>query len=234
MPPSLRLVEESALLEPAPSARESIRVVLADDHGGVRRSIRLLLDGEDDIEVVAEAGDMEGVARELGTHRPHVLVLDMGIADTDGVRTGAFAEIVRLRTRAPNTAIVAVTMYDSPPFAQGALEAGAVGFVLKELADSDLPRAIRAAAVGREYVTPRLGERLEALRRGSRGVQGAEPEKSGHGSDLDGRGASSGRGHPKNREPDSGRGGPQGVSSSTHPSVSPWMASVAMRGRREG
>jgi DNA-binding NarL/FixJ family response regulator len=184
MPPHLRLAEDPDPQRPVPSAGESISVVLADDHRGVRRSIRLLLDGEEGIEVVAEADDMEGVTRELSAHRPHVLVLDMGITDTDGVPTGAVAEIVRLRAQAPTTEIVAVTMNDSPAFARGALEAGAAGFILKDLADSDLPRAIRAVAFGQEYVTPRVGERLKALRRdppGAAGKQGLRgPGLDGH------------------------------------------------------
>lgn len=159
MPPYLRLAEEPDPERRSRSVEGPISVVLADDHRGVRRSMRLLLDVESGIEVVAEAGDMEGVRRELSAHRPHVLVLDLGIVDTEGVRTGTVTEIVRLRARAPDTEIVAVTMNDSPAFARGALEAGAVGFVLKDLADSDLPRAIRAAARGREYVTPCVQER---------------------------------------------------------------------------
>ncbi len=144
------------------SPKGPISVVLADDHVGVRRSLRLLLDGEEGLEVVAEVGDLVETSRALRSHRPHVLVLDLWISDG-----AARATIGDLRTQAPRTRIVAVTMNDSPPFARALLEAGAAGFVLKELADSDLPQAIRAAAGGWEYVSPRIRERLRAASRES-------------------------------------------------------------------
>jgi two-component system response regulator NreC len=141
--------------DPTRPANEPIGVVIADDHAGVRRSLRLLLDGEEGVAVLAEAGDLEATSRALATHHPRVLVLDLW--STDG---NARATVRDLRKRAPGTQIVAVTMNDSPPFARALLEAGAAAFVLKDLADSDLPRAIRVAAGGGEYVSPRISERL--------------------------------------------------------------------------
>jgi two-component system, NarL family, response regulator NreC len=134
-----------------------ITVVLADDHAGVRRSLRLLLDGEAGMEVVAEAGDFEEASEALRVHRPRVAVLDLWISDGAGRAT-----IDEMRAWAPNTRIVVLTMDDSPAFARVLLEAGVAGFVLKDLADSDLPRAIRAAARGGEYVSPRIAARLRA------------------------------------------------------------------------
>jgi two-component system response regulator NreC len=143
----------------APESRRSvadpISVVLADDHAAVRRSLRLLLDGEEGIEVVAEASNLDGASRALQAHRPQVLVLDLLLSDGAGRTT-----IGDLLAAAPRTRIVVVTMNDSPAFAHALLEVGVAGFVLKELADSDLPRAIREAAGGGEYVSPRLAERL--------------------------------------------------------------------------
>ncbi|MFI5003678.1 MAG: response regulator transcription factor [Solirubrobacterales bacterium] len=156
MPPRLRLAGAPVPADTTRPAKEPISVVIADDHAGVRRSLRLLLDGEEGMEVVAEADDLEETSRALATHRPRVLVLDLW--STDGT---ARATIGELRVQAPGTQIVAVTMNDSPPFAQALLKAGASAFVLKELADSDLPRAIRAAAGGGEYVSPRISERLD-------------------------------------------------------------------------
>ena len=141
-------------------AASPIRVVLADDHALMRRSLRLLLDGEEGVEVIAEACDLASVVRHVHGHQPHVLVLDPGMPGGSSIET-----IGKLRERVPDTQVVVVTMDDSPVFAQRALATGALGFVLKDLADSELPQAVRAAAVGEEYVSPRVAARLDALHR---------------------------------------------------------------------
>jgi two-component system, NarL family, response regulator NreC len=146
-----------------PVAREvepPIRVVLADDHALMRRSLRLLLENEIDLEVIAEAGDLPTVTRHVREHRPHVLVLDLGLPNGSSIQA-----IGRLRTEAPGTEIVVLTMEESPVFAQKALDAGAIGFVLKEMADEDLPEAVRRAARGLHHVSPRVAAGLSALRR---------------------------------------------------------------------
>jgi two-component system response regulator NreC len=145
---------------PAASAAEPIRVVLADDHVLMRRSLRLLLDGEEGVDVVAETGDHMSVARHVDGHQPHVLVLDLRMGG------GSSIEAIRsLSERVPATKIVVLTMEDNPVFAQRALAAGALGFVAKDLADSELPQAVRAASRGEEYVSPRVAARLDALHR---------------------------------------------------------------------
>jgi len=141
------------------SAPSPIRVVLADDHALMRSSLRLLLEGEDGVEVIGEAGDMASVLRHVHGQRPDVLVLDLLLPGSSSVET-----IGKLRERAPDTQVVVLTMKDNPVFAQHALASGALGFVLKELADSELPLAVRAAARGEEYVSPRVASRLEAQR----------------------------------------------------------------------
>ncbi len=164
--PRLRLVgaPDSTRSVEAPITEKPISVVLADDHVGVRRSLRRLLDGEGGMEVVAEASDLDEAARALRTHHPHVLVLGLMISDGVGrARTGD------LLASASGTRIVVVSMNDSPAFVRALLEVGVAGFVLKELADSDLPQAIRAAAEGGEYVSPRMAERLRAPGSGSDG-----------------------------------------------------------------
>ncbi len=139
-------------------AASPIRVVLADDHTMMRRTLRLLLDGEDGVEVIAEAGDLASVMRNVHAHQPHVLVLDLNMPDGSGIEA-----LSQLRERVPETQIVVMTMQDSPAFAQRAFAAGAIGFVVKELADEELPQAVRAAARGEEYVSPRMAARLDAL-----------------------------------------------------------------------
>ena len=137
-----------------------ISVVLADDHALMRRSLRLLLDREADIEVIAEARELASVARHLQDDPPHVLILDLSMPDGSSVEA-----IGQLRERVPETQIVALTMDDNPTFAQRALAAGALGFVAKDLADDELPQAVRAAARGEEYISPRMAPRLDAIGR---------------------------------------------------------------------
>ncbi len=141
-------------------ANEPIRVVLADDHALMRRSLRLLLDGMDGVSVIAEADDAASVTRHVTGHGPHVLVLDLNMQGGSSIGT-----ISRLQEQAPDTKIVVMTMQEDPVFAQRAFAAGAVGFVSKELADEELPVAVRAAARGEEFVSPRVAVRLDALHR---------------------------------------------------------------------
>jgi DNA-binding NarL/FixJ family response regulator len=126
----------------------------------MRRSLRRLLDSADGIDVVAEAGDQTAVVRHLRRHSPHVLVIDLRLPDGPSMEA-----IQRLHEGAPGTHIVVVTMEDGPGFAYRALDSGAIGFVLKHLADVELLEAVRAAAIGREFVSPHIAGGLEALRR---------------------------------------------------------------------
>jgi two-component system response regulator NreC len=147
--------------DPRPlSTDEPIRVVLADDHELMRRSLRQLLNGEAGVEVVAEANDISAVARDVKGYQPNVLVFDLNMPGGSGIEA-----IGRLRERVPDTHIVVMTMEENPVFAQRAFAAGAVGFVAKDLADVELAEAIRAAARGEEFVSPRIAARLDALHR---------------------------------------------------------------------
>jgi two-component system response regulator NreC len=143
-----------------PQPEAQIRVVLADDHAAVRRSLRLLLDAEDGIDVIAEATDISTVMRHVHAHLPHVLVLDLRLPNGSSIEA-----IRRLRAQVPGTEIVVLTMEESPAFAQQAIDAGAIGFVLKDRADAELMTAVRRAAAGDEYVSPRVEAALEALRK---------------------------------------------------------------------
>jgi two-component system, NarL family, response regulator NreC len=139
---------------------EPIRVVVADDHAFMRRTLRLLLENEHNIEVVAEADDLGGAAGHVHDCRPHVLVLDLSMPGGFSLQT-----ISELRERVPETQIVVVTMEENPAFAQRALAAGALGFVAKEWADTDLPEAVHAAARDEEYLSPSVAARLAAVHR---------------------------------------------------------------------
>ena len=137
----------------------AIKVLLADDHLMARRNLRLLLDRETGMEVIAEAEDLGTVVRHVAAHRPHVLVVDLQLPSGSSIAT-----IHLLRELAPGTGIVMLTMEESPAFAQQALEAGAIGYVVKDHADDELPVAVRRVARGEEYVSPRLAAKLDALR----------------------------------------------------------------------
>ncbi len=135
----------------------TIRVVIADDHAVVRRGLRQVLDAEEGLEVVAEASDLEGARRYVRGHHPDVLVLDLNLPE--GLSLGAIPEI---RTEWPETQIVVLTMQNEPAYAREALGAGALGYVLKEAAESELVEAVRRAADGDTYLNPRLGARVAA------------------------------------------------------------------------
>jgi two-component system response regulator NreC len=149
--------------------RNKTTVVIADDHTVVRQGLRLLIDNEDELQVVAEAGTVSDAERLTRAHRPSVLVLDLNMPGGSSLEA-----IPRLREEAAETAIVVLTMQDDPAFARQALQAGALGFVLKEAADEELLEAIRLAAAGDTYLNPRLGARIAA----------APAEPTGHPDEL--------------------------------------------------
>jgi two-component system response regulator NreC len=120
----------------------------------VRQGLRLLIDNEDGLQVIAEAGTVPDAERLTRAHRPTVLVLDLNMPGGSSLEA-----IPRLREQ---TAVVVLTMQDDPAFARQALQAGALGFVLKEAADEELLEAIRLAAAGDTYLNPRLGARIAA------------------------------------------------------------------------
>ena len=154
----------------AVSETGSVTLVLADDHAVVRAGLKLLLEAEDDMSVVSEAGDVDSAVRTVLGHKPDVLVLDLNMPGT----MTSLEAIPRLQEASPNTKVVVLTMQEDPQFAREALRAGALAYVLKEAADSELVEAIRRAAAGETYLNPRLGAALAA----------APPEQSGPPGDL--------------------------------------------------
>jgi two-component system, NarL family, response regulator NreC len=139
------------------SPGESVRIVLADDHAVVRSALRMLLEAEPEFEVVAEAGEAEEAARKVRGHHPDVLVLDLNMPGGSGL-----AALPQIREESPETQIVVLTMQGEPAFAREAMQAGALGYVLKEAADAELVKAVMMAAHGETYLQPELGARLAA------------------------------------------------------------------------
>jgi two-component system, NarL family, response regulator NreC len=150
--------------KPGRQTGDAIRIVLADDHAAMRESLRLLLDGEADIDVIAETDSLQAVIGHVRARHPDVLVLDLGMGD----RGSGIQALDRLHGEARDTHIVVLTMNDDPAFARRALDNGATGLVLKEMADSDLPAAVRETSRGKRYVSPLLAAKL----RGEKGSDG--------------------------------------------------------------
>jgi two-component system response regulator NreC len=149
-----------------------IRIVLADDHASVRRSLRGLLEAQGDFELVAEAADYPTVGCHVQRLVPRVLALDLHMPNGSGIET-----IARLRAQVPETEIVALTMEASPLCALRAIDAGAAGFVLKDHADIELPTAVWSAANGAEYVSSRVADGLDTLLRAA-GEEGLSPRET--------------------------------------------------------
>ena len=136
---------------------ESVSIVLADDHAVVRSALRLLLEAEPDLEVVAEAGDIESTVRYVRGHKPDVLVLDLNMPS--GRSLGAVPEMLEA---SPGTSVVVLTMETDPSYAREAIQTGVLGYVLKEAVDEELVSAVRLASAGRTYLQPELGAKLAA------------------------------------------------------------------------
>jgi len=136
---------------------ESVSIVLADDHAVVRSALRLLLEAEPDLEVVAEAGDIEATVRYVRGHKPDVLVLDLNMPS--GRSLGAVPEMLEA---SPGTSVVVLTMETDPSYAREAIQTGVLGYVLKEAVDEELVSAVRFASAGKTYLQPELGAKLAA------------------------------------------------------------------------
>jgi two-component system response regulator NreC len=135
----------------------AITVVLADDHEIVRDGIKLVLQAEDDIAVVAETADADEAARRTNGHKPSVLVLDLNMPGRPSIEI-----IPEVLETSPETSVIVLTMQKEPAFARQALQAGAKGYVLKHSAGAELVGAVRAVVAGETYINPDLGARIAA------------------------------------------------------------------------
>jgi two-component system, NarL family, response regulator NreC len=130
-----------------------IRVLLAEDHETVRQGLRLLLESQDDIEVIAEASNGRSAVQNSQTFQPHVVILDISMPEMNGlVAAKAIKEV------APDVAIVALTRHDDQAFVQELTAAGATGYVLKQSRSTELLNAIRTVARGGRYIDPKLAD----------------------------------------------------------------------------
>ncbi|WP_028923441.1 response regulator [Pseudonocardia acaciae] len=136
-----------------------IRVLLADDQTLVRAGFRAILDGEPDIDVVAEAGDGEQTLRAAARHRPDVVLTDIRMPDPDGVHTTArIAGDPHLAA----VRVIILTGFDLDEYVYGALRAGASGFLVKDVEPAELVHAVRVVARGDAMLAPSVTARLIA------------------------------------------------------------------------
>jgi two-component system, NarL family, response regulator DevR len=163
----------------------AVRVLLVDDHEVVRRGLRDLLDDERDIDVVAEAGSVaEALVRAEAT-RPDVAVIDMRLPDGDG------ATLCKRLREAEGPQCLVLTAFDDEPALVAAIEAGAAGYLLKQVRGQDLVKAVREVAAGRSLLDPVTTARvLDRIRRNTDDPLDALTDRERHVLELIGEGLS--------------------------------------------
>jgi DNA-binding NarL/FixJ family response regulator len=144
-----------------------IRIVLVDDHEVVRAGLAALLGAADDMDVVATAADGEEAVSVVAKHRPDVVLMDLSMPGVDGM-----VATRRITAADPEVRVVALTSFSDAPQVLGALDAGAVGYLLKDATPDELRSGVRAAASGGSPLSPKAARALVA----SRATAGQGPE----------------------------------------------------------
>jgi two-component system, NarL family, response regulator NreC len=147
-----------------------ITVLICDDHALVRSGLRRLLELESDFAVIGEAADAEDALAAVRAAVPDVLLLDLVLPGRSGIEA-----LPDLRAASPGTRILVLSMQDDPAYVRQAFAAGAVGYLPKEAADSELVQAIRSVAAGDRYLHPLLGERLAPAEASANGQAQTDP-----------------------------------------------------------
>ncbi|MEV2238067.1 response regulator transcription factor [Micromonospora sp. NPDC049891] len=146
-----------------------ITVLLVDDHPVVRAGVAGMLAGADDITIIGEAGDAAEAVTQVRHRRPDVVLMDLRLPGGDGVEA-----TTRILTESPQTRVVVLTTYETDGDILRAVEAGAAGYLLKDVARADLITAVRTAARGGTVLTPSVATRLlHQVRRPARGTLSA-------------------------------------------------------------
>jgi DNA-binding NarL/FixJ family response regulator len=152
-------------------AKPSLRILLADDHVTVRHGLKLLIDGQPDMKVVAEASDGAAAIQRTLDIKPDVVVMDISMPGTNGLVATRL-----LKQQTPETAIITLTRHGDDAYLQELLRAGVSGYVLKQSAPAELLLAIRVAAAGGQYLDSSLTARVTA---GFLGREGKRVAKAG-------------------------------------------------------
>ncbi len=135
----------------------TVRILIVDDHAVVRAGLRLLLDAEDDLAAVGEAGSVRDAVFEVRSLHPDVILMDVVMPGESGLKG-----VPAVLHEHPKAKVLMLSMQDDPRYVREAFAAGASGYVLKDAADTELVSAIRDVAAGGRYVNPELGARLVA------------------------------------------------------------------------
>ncbi|MGA7234205.1 MAG: response regulator transcription factor [Bryobacteraceae bacterium] len=131
------------------------RVLLADDHVLIRAGLRMVVDAQPDLTVVGEAGDGREAVAMAESLKPDVMVMDIGMPTLNGIEAAH-----QVREKLPATQIVMLSMHSDEGYVLRSLKAGAKAYLLKDSAETDLARAIRAAAEGKSFFSPAVGRVL--------------------------------------------------------------------------
>ena len=135
----------------------SVRVLIVDDHAVFRAGLRLLIDAEDDMEAVGEAGNARDAVFQARALKPDVVLMDVVMPDQSGLEV-----VPTLLHERPETKVLVLSMQDDPQYVRQAFANGASGYILKEAADTEVVAAIREVAGGNNNVHPTVGARLIA------------------------------------------------------------------------
>ena len=155
----------------ADAKKTRLRVLLADDHVTVRHGLKLIIEGQPDMSVVAEASDGETAIAEALAVKPDVIVMDISMPGMTGL-----VATRKLRKLQPDAVIITLTRHSDDAYLQELLRAGVAGYVLKQSPPTELVQAIRAAAAGGQYLDSSLTSRVTA---GFLGRDGRRESKAG-------------------------------------------------------
>ncbi len=131
------------------------RLLLVDDHAVVRTGLRMLIEGENDIEIIGEAENASEAINQISRLKPDVVLMDIGLPDMSGIEATR-----KIKQLAPHTAVVALTIHEDEEYFFKMLDAGASGYVPKRAAPEELLSAIRVSAQGEVYLYPSLAKLL--------------------------------------------------------------------------
>ena len=132
-------------------AMEPIRILIADDHAVMRAGLRLLLNGQEDMQVVDEAGDGWQTVEKAVSLKPDIVLLDITMPGLSGLEAAR-----QIRQRAPEVKLLVLTMHDDEAYLRQFLQIGAAGYIVKKAADTELVAAIRAVNRGESFIHPSL------------------------------------------------------------------------------
>lgn len=148
---------------------DKIRILLAEDHVLVRQGTRELLEQEDDMEVVAEAGDGEQAVKLVAEKHPDVAIVDIAMPKLNGIEATK-----KIKTIHPATAVLVLTAYDEDEYVFALLEAGAAGYLLKDVRAEELVKAVRDVFAGESVLHPSIARKV--VSRFARSAEGRDEE----------------------------------------------------------